>query len=65
MSIGSPSTRGGRAVTCGAMRNWDGPRTKSKAQVERETAQMNRYLDRVGRGHQVAKTLNQRGIIWQ
>ena len=35
----------------------------TKAQVERETAQMNRYLDRVGRGHQVAKTLNQRGHL--
>ena len=59
------STRGGRAVTCGNIGSVRGPATKSKAQVERECAQMNRYLARVGRGHQVATSLNQRGIIWQ
>ncbi len=60
-----PSTRSGRAVRTGSIGSVTGPAVKSKAQVERECAQMNRYLARVGRGHQVATSLNQRGIIWQ
>lgn len=57
-------SRRSRAVRCCDITTVRGPAVKSKDQVEREAAEMNRLLARVGRGHQVATSLHQRGIIW-
>ena len=60
-----PSTRGGRAITCGNIGVVRGPRVKSTIEVERDHAELMRQVRAASLGRNVARTLNQRGIIWQ
>ena len=59
-----------RFVRMGQLRGSSDTRTPAQIEAARirrakEDAEVNRQVARVALGHRVAKTLHQRGIIWQ